>query len=576
MNARGQVAGTLSCAQLHRKAERLAALLLERDVQMGSHVAVLLPSGLDLVRAVYGCLYAGCVPIAIRPPSSANLSATLATCRLMLEVSQTVAVLSDAATLKLLRSKEAAQLTRGWPSLIDIEETPRRTTRFQRVRPPTDESPCYMDLSVNSNGSLVGVRVSHLTVANLCRAQKLQCELYPSRDVALSLDPYSGLGFVLWSLSSVYAGHHSILIPAAEVEASPSIFVHTVSQYRVRDAFCSYGVMELSTRGLSAADVDTLRTQRGVSLAGVRSLVVVAEERPRIQLIGAFTRLFGALGLSARALSASFGCRANVAIALQSASSGPEPSIVYVDARALREDRIALVDKGAPHALCLLECGSLMPSVRVAVVEPNNASPCADSQLGEVWVASTHNSDGFFVNLSAANGASCNNSSNNADSLRCFMSTGDTQTAYARTGYCGFIRRTELRNIDGEPHDALFVVGSLDETLLIRSLRYHPIDIENTIVRVHRRIVEAAVFVCWQMNLLVAVVEFDGAEQDALDMVPLVTNCVLEEHQLVVAVVVIVDPGAIPINSRGEKQRIHLRDAFLADQLDPIYVAYNM
>ena len=30
------------------------------------------------------------------------------------------------------------------------------------------------------------------------------------------------------------------------------------------------------------------------------------------------------------------------------------------------------------------------------------------------------------------------------------------------------------------------------------------------------------------------------------------------------------------INSRGEKQRMHLRDGFLADQLDPVYVAYNM
>ena len=76
-------------------------------------------------------------------------------------------------------------------------------------------------------------------------------------------------------------------------------------------------------------------------------------------------------------------------------------------------------------------------------------------------------------------------------------------------------------------------------------------------------------------NLLVVVVELDGSEQEALDLVPLVTNVVLEEHYLVVGVVV-VDIGVIPINSRGEKQRMHLRDGFLADQLDPIYVAYNM
>lgn len=77
-------------------------------------------------------------------------------------------------------------------------------------------------------------------------------------------------------------------------------------------------------------------------------------------------------------------------------------------------------------------------------------------------------------------------------------------------------------------------------------------------------------------NLLVVVVELDGLEQHALDLVALVTNVVLEEHHLVVGVVVVVDPGVIPINSRGEKQRMHLRDGFLADQLDPIYVAYNM
>lgn len=77
-------------------------------------------------------------------------------------------------------------------------------------------------------------------------------------------------------------------------------------------------------------------------------------------------------------------------------------------------------------------------------------------------------------------------------------------------------------------------------------------------------------------NLLVVVAELDGNENEALDIVPLVTNVVLEEHYLIVGVVVVVDPGVVPINSRGEKQRMHLRDGFLADQLDPIYVAYNM
>lgn len=39
-------------------------------------------------------------------------------------------------------------------------------------------------------------------------------------------------------------------------------------------------------------------------------------------------------------------------------------------------------------------------------------------------------------------------------------------------------------------HDALFVVGSLDETLELRGLRYHPIDIETSVSRAHRSIGE--------------------------------------------------------------------------------------
>ena len=135
---------------------------------------------------------------------------------------------------------------------------------------------------------------------------------------------------------------------------------------------------------------------------------------------------------------------------------------------------------------------------------------------------------------------------------------------YARTGYLGFLRRTEAIGCDGgrertggertggerivinclEYHDAVFVVGALDETLILRGMRYHPIDIENSVLRAHKKIAEwsvlglsldrpdsyfvlsSAVFT-WT-NLLVVVAELDGNENEALDLVPLVTNVVLE------------------------------------------------
>ena len=41
-----------------------------------------------------------------------------------------------------------------------------------------------------------------------------------------------------------------------------------------------------------------------------------------------------------------------------------------------------------------------------------------------------------------------------------------------------------------ELHDAVFVVGALEETIVLRGMRYHPIDIENTVMRCHQKIAE--------------------------------------------------------------------------------------
>jgi hypothetical protein len=97
---------------------------------------------------------------------------------------------------------------------------------------------------------------------------------------------------------------------------------------------------------------------RGLSLSCVRTCAVVAEERPRLQLLNSFIKLFQTLNLNPRTVSTTFGCRVNIAICLRGASD-PDPAPVFVDQRALRNDRVTLVEKGSPHSLCLLESGKV-------------------------------------------------------------------------------------------------------------------------------------------------------------------------------------------------------------------------
>uniref|UniRef100_A0A8D2NJ90 Disco interacting B n=1 Tax=Zonotrichia albicollis TaxID=44394 RepID=A0A8D2NJ90_ZONAL len=272
---------------------------------------------------------------------------------------------------------------------------------------------------------------------------------------------------------------------------------------------------------------------RGINLSCVRTCVVVAEERPRVSLTHSFSKLFKDIGLSSRAVSTTFGSRVNVAICLQG-TSGPDPTTVYVDLKSLRHDRVRLVERGAPQSLLLSESGKILPGVKVVIVNPETKGPLGDSHLGEIWVNSPHTASGYYTIY--------DNETLQADHFNTRLSFGDA----AQTLLC--CRCPTL------PSVACAGPSSCSVSSTPRG--------------------RFAVFT-WT-NLLVVVVELCGCEQEALDLVPLVTNVVLEEHYLIVGVVVVVDPGVIPINSRGEKQRMHLRDSFLADQLDPIYVAYNM
>lgn len=187
------------------------------------------------------------------------------------------------------------------------------------------------------------------------------------------------------------------------------------------------------------------------------------------------------------------------------------------------------------------------------IANPETKGHCGDSHLGEIWVQSPHSANGYFTIYG--------DETDYNDHFNAKLVTGQTTETYARTGYLGFLRRTECSQAgsildettpsiasrdsdteslhsqgtlqshppsavpaDQELHDAVYVVGALDEVITLRGMNYHPIDIENSVLRCHKKIAECAVFT-WT-NLLVVVVELDGNESEALDLVPLVTNTV--------------------------------------------------
>lgn len=59
----------------------------------------------------------------------------------------------------------------------------------------------------------------------------------------------------------------------------------------------------------------------------------------------------------------------------------------------------------------------------------------------QVWVSSPHNATGYYTVYGEE--------ALHADHFNTKLSFGDTQTVWARTGYLGFLRRTELTDASG-------------------------------------------------------------------------------------------------------------------------------
>ena len=163
LNNKNHVAGTMTCLQLHKKAEKFALLALEQgQLSSGDHVALLYPPGLDLIAAVYGCLYVGLIPVPVRPPNPHNVSTTLPTVKMIVHVSKSVAILTTTSLIKLLKSKEANSSVefKSWPKLVCTDDLPRKKVNLT-YRAPTPEMLAYIDFSVSTTGMLAGVKVRH-------------------------------------------------------------------------------------------------------------------------------------------------------------------------------------------------------------------------------------------------------------------------------------------------------------------------------------------------------------------------------------------------------------------------------
>ena len=87
----------------------------------------------------------------------------------------------------------------------------------------------------------------------------------------------------------------------------------------------------------------------------------------------------------------------------------------------------------------------------------------------QIWVSSPHNASGYFMIYG--------DDSLHAEHFDSHLATGDTSSKYARTGFLGFVRRTELTQSDGGKNFVMDWYTDQDPLLIAQSLFFRFVEV---------------------------------------------------------------------------------------------------
>lgn len=214
---------------LDDRVRRIAAGLAERGLEPGSHVALMLPTGLDYLCAFLAVQMVQAVPVPIYPPARPNQiedhmrrhAAILdnASARMLITVSPILAV------SRLLGAQVAGLRT------VDISGLAAKD-RFEGSPTPSPESTAFLQYTSGSTGNPKGVVLSHGDVIASLVAMGQAIEITPE-DAAVSWLPlYHDMGLIGMWMGSLYYGFPLALMSPLDFLADPERWLAAIDRHR--------------------------------------------------------------------------------------------------------------------------------------------------------------------------------------------------------------------------------------------------------------------------------------------------------------------------------------------------------
>ncbi len=215
---------------LDDRVRRIAAGLVERGLEPGSYVALMLPTGLDYLCAFLAVQMVQAVPVPIYPPARPN--------QIEDHMRRHAAILDNASAKMLITFSPILAVSRllgaqvAGLRTVDIAELIAAQGRFEGSPNPSPESTAFLQYTSGSTGNPKGVVLSHGDVIASLVAMGQAIEITPD-DAAVSWLPlYHDMGLIGMWMGSLYYGFPLALMSPLDFLANPERWLLAIDRHR--------------------------------------------------------------------------------------------------------------------------------------------------------------------------------------------------------------------------------------------------------------------------------------------------------------------------------------------------------
>jgi acyl-CoA synthetase (AMP-forming)/AMP-acid ligase II len=532
LDAAGEIARTMTYADLDRQARALGSLLTARTSE-NARVLLVFEPGLDFIVAFFACAYSGRVAVPMAAPRLRG-----AACDRLLGAWQNAgaeAVLSHGSVLS-----RSAWRDIGIPEQLCIDVDQQRSLMNEEVALIGDGRSDYAFIQYTSGSTSEpkGVVVTYDSLSdNLGHIQRRFGSRPDTRAVGW-LPMYHDMGLVSSMLHPLHTGFHGILMSPLDFVQRPVRWLRAVQRYQAEaSGGPTFGYEHCVER-------ITLAQCEGLDLSTWR-VAFVGAEAVRADVLDAFVERFGPYGFRRSSFFPCYGM-AEATLMVSGAIKHDGPREMHVDGEALARGRVQRQELNGRR---LIGCGEPIDGHLVRVVDPATGEVCPDGVVGELWVSGPSMAAGYW----------------NAPELteQTFQAklAGEPGT-FMRTGDAGCL-------VDNQ----LFITTRLKTQIKIRGRSLAPEDIEAAAQAASSQLVQhggAAFSIADDAReRLVLVQEIRRECLRDVKLKPL-SLAVVEAIGIgfgVSAEVLFVTPGAVPRTTSGKIQRVKTRELYLKGEL---------